>query len=115
MKLEEKIKELKQLDRIEYRQKKEIINGKYEVGFFSSMVNLALIVLGFFYLLLFISYETKDVFMSGALVTVLLVFLKTFIIAIVLFGVLDVITLCYKNKANKELNEEYFEVNIIKK
>ncbi|KKM69076.1 hypothetical protein LCGC14_1454470 [marine sediment metagenome] len=110
---EEKFNKLKQMDRIEYRQKEDRINEKFDNILIPGFINFSLYLIGFILLLSFASYNiSKELFVS--IFSIIYPVSKILFIfgLIVLF--IDIISVFAKKKKVNELNEEYFSVEVKK-
>ncbi len=109
----EKFNSLKQMDRIEYRQKLNEINEKLgNFGIFG-FINFSMIVMGFILLLAFSSYNiSKELFVS--FFNILHPLSRFLVIGMVVVLLFDILGVLLKYKKINELNGEYFSVEFKK-
>ena len=109
----EKFNKLKQLDRIEYRQKLEEINLKCGKINLPGFINHSVYILGFILLLAISSYSiNKEMFVS--FLNIILPLSKLLLIVGFIIFIMDILGFFVKHKKINELNEEYFLVEVKK-
>ena len=109
----EKFNQLKQLDRIEYRHKLNEIKEYFDGFGFFSFVNWSMIILGFVLLLAISSYSiSEELFLS--LLSIIFPLGKILIFLALFLLICEIIESFVKWKKIKELEEEYFSVEIKK-
>ncbi len=105
---QEKFNQLSQLDRIEYRQKRDQIEEVYSGSILSRMIYMFLFMIGFIFLayigLLNISAETAKNFM----IVILPVF-NVMRIALIVALAFDIAVIILKSKRRNELTKEFFD------
>ena len=109
----EKFNKLKQLDRIEFRQKLNYINEYF--GGFSvfGFINFSMIIMGFLLLLVLSSYNiSKELFVSA--LNLIQPTLQLLLFGIFIILLLDIVSFILKIKRLRELEEEYFSVEVKK-
>ena len=106
---EEEISMLKQLDRIEYRQKREDIKNKNQSSESVSFIWFMLLGLGLIMIIdMWQALHTGIWFSIGTFIT----FMRFSIIAFVILVVLDIVHVFVHYYRMKMLNEEYFNCEI---
>lgn len=111
--LEEQFNKLSQLDRIEYRQKEDRINKKYEYSAVN-YTNTLFVLLGFGLILVEILYfQVKGVLLFSKANIISILYAWIICLAVSIVG--DVILYILENKAREKLNSEYFKLEIKKK
>ncbi len=109
----EKFNKLKQLDRIEFRQKLNYINEYF--GGFSvfGFINFSMIIMGFLLLLVLSSYNiSKELFVSA--LNLIQPTLQLLLFGIFIILLLDIVSFILKIKRLRELEEEYFKIEVKK-
>lgn len=104
----EKFNKLKQLDRIEFRQKYEVINKPLDFFLFYLFL-FSLILCSIFGVGSYTSIEKSADFLYG-----FIVFYVTGIFLFIGFIILNITKLIISYKLNKELEEEYFKIEVKK-
>jgi len=103
----EEFNKLKQLDRIEFRQRRDKIDN-FTFGSLTNLLNTSLI-LSLIFIVAFISNSNNLLLRQYA---ILFLFLTVFIF--ILNTILIVGEILLKNKSIKELEEEYFKIEVKK-
>ncbi len=109
---QEKFNQLSQLDRIEYRQKRDRIDEIFNGSLMVTFIYLFMFLLGFIFLayigLLNISAETAKNFMIA-----LYPLVKTIKIVFIVAVVFDIAVIILKTKRRNELTKEFFDCKTI--
>ena len=109
----EKFNSLKQMDRIEYRQKLNEIKESFDGMEIFSFVRFSMIMMGFILLLAFSSYNiSKELFVI--FFNILYPLGKILLIGGLMILFIDILLIFVNNKKINELNEEYFSVEVKK-
>lgn len=109
----EKLNSLKQMDRIEYRQKLNEIKESFDGLNFPSFINSSLYLLGFVLVLAFSSYNiSKELFVS--IFNIFAPLARLIMIIGIFILLIDIGAAFLKKKEMRKLNEEYFSVEIKK-
>lgn len=108
---QEDFDKLKQLDRIEYRQKEDRLEKKYEDLHFP-YGDIALIFMGIIGFLILLSWRLESYMIS---LETIISLMKATIIITVLGILFNLTNSLFKVKAIKKLNSEYFKVEVNKK
>lgn len=106
---QENLDSLKQLDRIEYRQKERKINeiGKENNAF----INLAFLSLGIIFLLMIIIFIQLGNFYTAQKLVIGFFFCITIALIFYLYDfIIHLSSLIIKSKLMRELNEKYFKI-----
>lgn len=106
----EKFNKLKQLDRIEFRQKQRIIQEKNESGSFTHFLNCSMLIIGYLVLLLGIFLSGDNAEAVRNLINIFPTVIKLLAILLFIGFCLDVYYLFKYRKEMFELISEYFEV-----
>jgi uncharacterized membrane protein len=109
---EEKFNKLKQLDRIEYRQKEYNINNDSDDGLLR-LFHVSIILSGIFTAsFLVIKNLTGDI--NYNLFNIASLFLKVSVICFIIHYILSFISILIRHKKLKELQEQYFKIEVKK-
>ena len=104
----EKFDKLKQLDRIEFRQKYNIINKPHDFFLFYLFL-ISMVLSSIFGVGSYISIEKSLDFMIGSIT-----FYVMGVFLFLGFIILSIIQLIVSSKFNRELEEEYFKIEVKK-
>ena len=108
----EQFSKLNQLDRIEYRQKRDYIERQFEGGLGSwDFLNRMFALMGFIIIIALLVYNINPKYMIS-IFSILILLIKITIIFFIILITAELIIIYKKNKEKRKLNEEYFNFKI---
>ena len=111
---EEDLKQLNQLDRVEFRQKYEKIKSEEPKSGVIPIFNYYLAACGYI-LLLFWIISSQDLEIAHSILSLIIPLSKTFIILGIFVLFYDIFEVLSWSKKKQELFQEYFNLNLTKK